>query len=102
MDDDQMMTVLSLQQFQGQWMISAELLQLVGIVQEDVEKMDISKDQSIVCTAIVLGWLMEMYPHRQDEWEMIETKALSWMSSHSQTTPVEEVIQQTTQALWPH
>jgi hypothetical protein len=38
-----MMTVLSLQQFQGQWIISAELLQLVGIVQEDVEKMDISK-----------------------------------------------------------
>ncbi|XP_060570846.1 von Willebrand factor A domain-containing protein 5A-like [Ruditapes philippinarum] len=102
MDDDQMMTVLSLQQFQGQWIISAELLQLVGIVQEDVEKMDISKDLSVVCTAIVLGWLMEMYPHRQDEWQMIETKALSWMSSQSQITPVEEVIQQTTQAFWTH
>ncbi|XP_053392399.1 von Willebrand factor A domain-containing protein 5A-like isoform X2 [Mercenaria mercenaria] len=99
--DDQMMAVISLQQLRGQWNVSDKLLQLLGIAKEDIEKLDFTKDQSVVCTVIVLCWLRKQFSHRQEEWQMIETKALAWISSQNLNTPTEDLIKQTTQAFWP-
>ena len=41
--DDQMMTVIELQQLQGQWTLSDQLLQLLGVTKGDMDKLTFSE-----------------------------------------------------------
>lgn len=99
--DSDMMSVLALQQLHGQWSVSDQLMQLLCIKKEDFEKLDFSKESDVVCTVVVIGWLRKKFPHRKEEWQMIETKALNWLSSHGLDKPADDVIKQEIQVLWP-
>ncbi|XP_053391795.1 von Willebrand factor A domain-containing protein 5A-like [Mercenaria mercenaria] len=99
--DDKMMSVIALQQLHGEWEVSEQLFKLLGVPKEEFDKQTFSEVPSIVCTVIVLCWLRKQFPHRHEEWQMIETKALTWLASQKVSTSVEDIIQQTTQSLWP-
>ncbi|XP_045212788.2 von Willebrand factor A domain-containing protein 5A-like isoform X2 [Mercenaria mercenaria] len=98
--DDKMMSVIALQQLNGEWEVSEQLLKLLGVPKEEFDKQKFSEVPSVVCTVIVLGWLKKEFSHRHEEWQMIETKALAWLASQNLILSVEDIIQQTIQSLW--
>ncbi|XP_060569603.1 von Willebrand factor A domain-containing protein 5A-like, partial [Ruditapes philippinarum] len=98
---DHMISVIGLQQLHGQWNVSDQLLQLLSVTKEDVvDKLTFSKDSSVVCTVLVLAWLRKQFSHRQEEWQMIEAKALVWISTQSPSFTTEEHIKHTTEMMW--
>ncbi|XP_060569595.1 von Willebrand factor A domain-containing protein 5A-like isoform X2 [Ruditapes philippinarum] len=98
---DHMISVIGLQQLRGQWNMSDQLLQLLDVTKEDVvDKLTFSKDSSVVCTVLVLAWLRKQFSQRQEEWQMIEAKALAWISSQNPSFTSEEHIKHTTEVMW--
>ncbi|XP_053392408.1 von Willebrand factor A domain-containing protein 5A-like isoform X2 [Mercenaria mercenaria] len=98
--DDKMMSVIVLQQLNGEWEVSGQLLTLLGVPKEEFDKQKFSEVPSVMCTVIVLSWLKKEFSHRHEEWQIIETKALTWLTSQNLPMSVEDIIQQTTQSLW--
>ncbi|XP_053392403.1 von Willebrand factor A domain-containing protein 5A-like isoform X2 [Mercenaria mercenaria] len=98
--DDAMLSVIALQQLHGRWELSDTLLTLLEVTMEDFGQLNFSDDPYVVCTVIVLCWLRKQFSHRQEEWQMIETKALAWLASHNLSPSEEDIIQQTTKSLW--
>ncbi|XP_060602110.1 uncharacterized protein LOC132755284 isoform X2 [Ruditapes philippinarum] len=98
---DYMISVIGLQQLHGQWNMSDQLLQQLDVTKEDVvDKLTFSKDSSVVCTVLVLAWLRKQFSQRQEEWQMIEAKALAWISTQSPSFTTEEHIKHTREVMW--
>ena len=56
----------------------------------------------MVITMAVIAWLRSKFTKRHDEWEMIEKKALTWLSSKiDKDKTLEEFIDEIKQKLWP-
>jgi hypothetical protein len=49
---------------------------------------------------LVLAWLHKQFSQRQEEWQMIEAKALAWISTQSPSFTTEEHIKHTTEVMW--
>jgi hypothetical protein len=49
---------------------------------------------------LVLAWLRKQFSQRQEEWQMIEAKALVWISIQSQSFTTEEHIKHTREVMW--
>jgi hypothetical protein len=49
---------------------------------------------------LVLAWLRKQFSQRQEEWQMIEAKALAWISTQSPRFTTEEHIKHTTEMMW--
>lgn len=99
--DDVLMAVIELQQLQGQWKVSDTLLQFLDVDVVAVSSIKCISEPSVVCTVVVISWLRRHYPHRKNEWQMIEIKALKWLESQNLPSSTDDIIMKVTQELWP-
>ena len=54
-------------------------------------------------TLAVIVWLRSKFNQRHDEWEMIEKKALDWLSANAnENKSLEELLENVEQILWPN
>ncbi|WAQ96448.1 VWA5A-like protein [Mya arenaria] len=90
--DEVMMNVITLQKLGGNWSNTTQLANLLQIPEDLLKSTDIIKDCDVLATLIVLSWLRSKYAHRQEEWQMIETKALAWLGQQNLEKPVEELL----------
>ncbi|XP_063434776.1 von Willebrand factor A domain-containing protein 5A-like isoform X2 [Mytilus trossulus] len=76
---DDMMLLVSLQNFNGSWSSSLEIgnITLLKINLLDNEQYA----ENVWCTAIVIKFLQKFYPDLRDIWDMIQMKALQWIKS---------------------
>ncbi|XP_071167548.1 von Willebrand factor A domain-containing protein 5A-like isoform X5 [Mytilus edulis] len=75
---DKMMVIVSLQNFDGSWSQSSELELVLNITQKELEA---KYKGNIWCTAIVVAFLEKNFSKRKSEWEMINNKAIKWLTS---------------------
>ena len=91
-DEDIMMKIVSLQNFDGSWSPSKELKKILQI--NEKEQKTHFKD-NIWCTATVLVFLEKNFSKRHTEWEMIKNKAIKWMTSQDRDgKTVGEILQE--------
>ncbi|XP_052814966.1 von Willebrand factor A domain-containing protein 5A-like isoform X2 [Mya arenaria] len=90
--DEVMLNVITLQKLGGNWSNTTELASLLQIPEDRLKSTDIIKDCDVLATLIVVSWLRSKYTHRQEEWQMIETKALAWLGQQNLEKPVEELL----------
>ncbi|XP_071169512.1 von Willebrand factor A domain-containing protein 5A-like isoform X2 [Mytilus edulis] len=76
---DDMMLLVSLQNFNGSWSSS---LEIGNITMLKINLLDNDRyAENVWCTAIVIKFLQKFYPDLRDIWEMIQMKALQWIKS---------------------
>ncbi|XP_052281462.1 von Willebrand factor A domain-containing protein 5A-like [Dreissena polymorpha] len=90
--DQMMLEVITLQDLAGNWTVSSRLTGFLKISNEQIKSKEIVADGRVLVTLAVIAWLRKHYGHRQDEWEMIETKAVMWLGQQGLQRPVEELI----------
>ncbi|XP_052101766.1 von Willebrand factor A domain-containing protein 5A-like [Mytilus californianus] len=89
---DDMMLLVSLQNFNGSWSSSLEIgnITLLKINLLDNDRYA----ENVWCTAIVIKFLQMFYPDLRDVWEMIQMKALQWLNSQlKEDQTVDELFQ---------
>ncbi|KAL4230179.1 von Willebrand factor A domain-containing protein 5A [Mactra antiquata] len=97
---DDMLNVISMQEIDGQWKQSQSLLKLLDVTKEHVDKLKYSTDMDVIYTVLAVSWLRYHYPGRQEEWQMIEAKALAWLSKSDINSSIEENITLTIDTIW--
>ncbi|XP_052237802.1 von Willebrand factor A domain-containing protein 5A-like [Dreissena polymorpha] len=90
--DQMMLEVITLQELAGNWTVSSRLTWFLKISNEQLKSKEIVADDTVLVTLVVIAWLRKHYGHRQDEWEIIETKAVKWLGQQGLQRPVEELI----------
>ncbi|XP_052281439.1 von Willebrand factor A domain-containing protein 5A-like isoform X2 [Dreissena polymorpha] len=90
--DQMMLEVITLQELAGNWTVSSRLTGFLKISNEQLKSKEIIADGTVLLTLAVIAWLRKHYGHRQDEWEIIETKAVMWLGQQGLQRPVEELI----------
>ncbi|XP_052777471.1 von Willebrand factor A domain-containing protein 5A-like [Mya arenaria] len=90
--DEVMMNVITLQEMGGNWSNITQLAVLLEIPEDRLQTIDIIKDCGVLATLIALSWLRRKCADRQEEWQIIETKALAWLGQQSLENPVEELL----------
>ncbi|KAH8901639.1 VIT-domain-containing protein [Thozetella sp. PMI_491] len=84
--------LVSLQSFNGAWIWSAALLDVLGLdagrimVVSQEENLTSIIGTDILATALVLAFLHLKLATRRDEWEMLADKAKDWIKSESQAS----------------
>ena len=82
-DNDVLFTLVKKQDFSGFWCWSDEVLGVLGL--DSRQKKDaaakLGGKTSSAATALVLAFLQGKLADRQDEWEMVDEKARSWLES---------------------
>ncbi|KAM4808391.1 LOW QUALITY PROTEIN: von Willebrand factor A domain-containing protein 5A-like [Rhinophrynus dorsalis] len=75
--------LISLQNADGSWNLSAELASVLGLSEKEVQEKnpDQSADPSVWATILSVIWLHSSCPDEKDEWELLVGKALSWIKS---------------------
>ncbi|XP_069106666.1 von Willebrand factor A domain-containing protein 5A-like isoform X2 [Argopecten irradians] len=78
------MTLIDLQKFDGSWVLDRELAAAVCL-SEDVlkSKLPDNLDTSVWATALGVACLQKKFASEKTLWELIEKKALSWLSSQN-------------------
>ncbi|XP_052281441.1 von Willebrand factor A domain-containing protein 5A-like isoform X2 [Dreissena polymorpha] len=97
--DQMMLEVITLQELAGNWTVSSRLTGFLKISNEQLKSKEIVADGTVLVTLAVIAWLRKHYGHRQDEWEMIETKAVMWLGQQGLQRPVEELIKLVTEKM---
>ncbi|CAG2190010.1 unnamed protein product [Mytilus edulis] len=76
---DDMMLLVSLQNFNGSWSSSLEIGNIMWLKINFLDNDQYT--ENVWCTAIVIKFLQKFYPDLRDIWEMIQMKALQWIKS---------------------
>ncbi|XP_063428653.1 uncharacterized protein LOC134711745 [Mytilus trossulus] len=82
---DIMMNLVELQQFDGQWKYSEDLVKFLGTNEEKIKKFNSFKSYKfdVWCTAYVIVFLQKYLEKHADELKLIVSKALSWLESQN-------------------
>ena len=98
--------LVNLQQFDGSWSWSQQLLDVLGQSQSTEESYGVSvPNTNMLATALVLAYLEVKLAHEKDEWEMLADKAREWLRSELASSgqqgllSVEEYVEKLKQAL---
>ncbi|KAK1780616.1 von Willebrand factor type A domain-containing protein [Copromyces sp. CBS 386.78] len=98
--------LVNLQQFDGSWSWSQQLLDILGQSQSTEERYGVSvPNTNILATALVLAYLEVKLADEKDEWEMLADKAREWLRSELASSgqqgllSVEEYVEKIKQAL---
>ncbi|KAF6809167.1 vault protein inter-alpha-trypsin [Colletotrichum plurivorum] len=82
--ESKLSTLVRLQHFSGFWAWSAELLQALGIVEDDVNKAlagtHTLATHTAKATALAVVFLRHKLTTERDSWEMMENKAIEWLN----------------------
>ncbi|CAG2192529.1 unnamed protein product [Mytilus edulis] len=87
MFQDEMIAVISLQDFEGSWTSSDQLIELIWIPQELTQPPE-GIDGTCWMTCLVLAWLEYKQSNRKDEWELLYKKAADWLISEIGAEPL--------------
>ena len=84
-DTDKMHKVIDLQGFDGSWQVSDKLLELLGVSQDELVRLDlgigsVGENETHKATALAIAWLKGKVPKEEDVWEMVVEKALGWLA----------------------
>lgn len=81
--EDPLLTLISLQKADGSWQLDAALASALGTTQEDLTAKTPGKNVDLALWATVLAviWLHSTSADQQEEWELLEAKALSWVKA---------------------
>ncbi|KAK3949384.1 von Willebrand factor type A domain-containing protein [Pseudoneurospora amorphoporcata] len=98
--------LVNLQQFDGSWSWSQQLLDILGQSQSTEERYGVSvPNTNILATALVLAYLEVKLADEEDEWEILADKAREWLRSELASSgqqgllSVEEYVEKIKQAL---
>ncbi|XP_076097572.1 von Willebrand factor A domain-containing protein 5A-like isoform X2 [Mytilus galloprovincialis] len=82
---DIMMNLVDLQQFDGPWKYSEDLVKFLGTNEENLKKFDSFKSYKldVWCTAYVIVFLQKFLEKHADELKFIVSKAMSWLESQN-------------------
>ncbi|KAF6835754.1 von willebrand domain containing protein [Colletotrichum musicola] len=82
--ESKLSTLVRLQHFGGFWAWSAELLEALGIVEDEVNKAlagtHTLASHTAKATALAVVFLHHKLINERDSWEMMESKALEWLN----------------------
>lgn len=99
---DALQDLVSLQTFDGSWASSPHLLRLLGISESSLLKAFDSDGNHPVCspdgmaTAATVAFLKHKMADREDEWEMLVQKAISWLDGLGGALSGEELVKKAT------
>ncbi|XP_069106657.1 von Willebrand factor A domain-containing protein 5A-like isoform X2 [Argopecten irradians] len=78
------MTLIDLQKFDGSWVLDRELAKAVRLSEDFLKsKLPDNLDTSVWATAVGVACLQKKFGSEKTLWELIEKKALAWMSSQN-------------------
>ncbi|XP_069106663.1 von Willebrand factor A domain-containing protein 5A-like isoform X2 [Argopecten irradians] len=78
------MTLIDLQKFDGSWVLDRELAKAVHLSEDFLKsKLPDNLDTSVWATALGVACLQKKFGSEKTLWELIEKKALAWMSSQN-------------------
>ncbi|KAF6788483.1 von willebrand domain containing protein [Colletotrichum sojae] len=82
--ESKLSTLVRLQHFRGFWAWSTELLEALGIVEDDVNRALVGTHTTAThtakATALAVAFLRHKLITERDSWEMMESKALEWLN----------------------
>lgn len=80
---DIMMNLVDLQQYDGPWKYSEDLVKFLGTNEENFQKFKSYKSYKldVWCTAYVIVFLQKFLQKRDVEWKFIVSKAMGWLES---------------------
>ncbi|XP_052105198.1 von Willebrand factor A domain-containing protein 5A-like [Mytilus californianus] len=80
---DIMMNLVDLQQYDGPWKYSEDLVKFLGTNEENFQKFKSYKSYKldVWCTAYVIVFLQKFLQDRDVEWKFIVSKAMGWLES---------------------
>lgn len=73
------MTLISLQNFSGQWKLNSELASALFTTSEILEKSVCLESAEAWATVLVIAYLEEKFGGKRDEWELVVSKARQWL-----------------------
>lgn len=76
-----MMTLIDLQKFDGSWTLTQALAKVLGISLDILKARNTAKSEAMWSTALGVACLRRSHMTDKAEWEMIEKKALAWLSN---------------------
>lgn len=86
MFQDEMIAVISLQDFEGSWTSSDQLIDVLKIPLTLTQPPE-GIDGTCWMTCLVLAWLENKQSNRKDEWELLYNKAADWLISEIGAEP---------------
>ena len=91
--------ILSLQSLDGHWNDVSPTLRFIGkqpLMPKKIEDLEIAAEAKNLAyhTCLAIALLRRHFAERQEAWELVEQKALSWLSNLSRATRWEEIISQ--------
>jgi hypothetical protein len=85
-DSDKMHRIIDLQEFDGSWHASTQLLELLGVSEDHFNGLmlgAVPEGGSVThrATALAIAWLKSKVAAEEDVWEMVAEKALGWLAA---------------------
>ncbi|KIW87218.1 uncharacterized protein Z519_12121 [Cladophialophora bantiana CBS 173.52] len=81
---EKMHQIIGLEEFDGSWLRSKNLLALLGVTEEQFTSVDIFTEKgedAIKATVLAVAWLKVKVLPEKDVWEMVADKAMGWLAT---------------------
>lgn len=79
--DNAMMSLIDMQEFDGSWKYDDKMLHLLNRSAEEIKKSSKTENIDVWITALAVAWLRIYQGNKKDEWELLEQKAITWITS---------------------
>eukprot|EP00105_Crassostrea_gigas_P042431 XP_019926579.1 PREDICTED: von Willebrand factor A domain-containing protein 5A isoform X2 [Crassostrea gigas] len=92
-----MMQLIEIQAFDGSWQLTDNFSKILGNTMEQLRRESPVADIDIWATALAVAFLRKNFLEQREEWEMVEEKALKWLST--KTNDGKDVLQEASKIL---
>lgn len=92
-----MMQLIEIQAFDGSWQLTDNFSKILGNTMEQLRRESPVADIDIWATALAVAFLRKNFLEQREEWEMVEEKALKWLSI--KTNDDKDVLQEASKIL---
>lgn len=104
---EKMHALIELQNFDGSWELSSQLLKLIGVTEEELARIfadkGIDERKALTATVVAIAFLEAKVTDEEDVWEMVVEKAKGWLIGKVGTdSDLEEEIAQAKSFLASH
>lgn len=79
--EKRMMLLIDKQEFDGSWKFDDEILNILHCSAEEIKKACKTENIDVWMTALAVAWLRVYQANKEEEWELLEQKAVSWIIS---------------------
>lgn len=92
-----MMLLIEMQTFDGSWQLTDNFSKILGNTMDQLKRESPIVDIDIWATALAVAFLRKNFLKQREEWEMVEEKALKWLST--KTNEGKDVLQEASKFL---